>query len=526
MQKLSTYILFLLLLSIAILSCRKNRPEPSWDVEVLSPLMLDTVFITDVISDTLIHINPDHLISFIFEEKLYDVNVDSLVRLPDTIFNWSFKVPVEITIPPEGTIIENFDWPLDFESMGLSDVKMESALIRSGKLRFEVINALDKDILCEFGINSAVKNETDTFLVSEVVSQGQVTIEEFDISEYRLNMVGLEDSVYSTLNYYIGLYNDTEPLLVEPTDSFVVNIRFKDIVIDYAKGYFGQNTFNFGPEQYPFSLFEDLDVAGFSIEEADVLLEIENNYGVEADYIIKELKAINSITGDEAVLVSPMVDSGLFINRAIETIPGSGNFIPAIHTFDFSQSNFGELFSIMPDMVSYTLEINTNVFGDSTNYDNFFYYDKPIQVFMEADVSKGVMIEDMFVENHMTWNGDGINLDKVKDGYLILAYTNGFPFSFDMNMYFLDDHYEVLDTLMYGEFIEAGLLNEDNSVAGATESRVVVKLTESLKLAMVEAKMVFYEILLNSAEGEHVKIYSDNTLGLKVIGDFKYLIEQ
>lgn len=526
MQKNLTNIFVIILLGFTILSCQKNRPEPSWDIGILAPLMIDTVFITDVISDTLININPDHSVSFIFEQKLYDVNIDSLVKLPDTIFDWSFKVPVDITIPSEGSIVENFDWPLDFASIGLEDVKMESALIRSGKLRFEVINALPKAILTEFGINSAVKNETDTFLISRLVPTGQTGIEEFDISGYWLNMVGLEDSAYNTLNYYIGLYNDSDPMLITPLDSFVVNIRFVDIVVDYAKGYFGQNVHNFGPEEYPFDLFQDLDLAGFSIEEASVLLDIENNYGVEADFILKELKAINSQSGEYATLQGDLVNESLFIDRASETNPGSGNITPTLATYDFSNSNFGELFSILPDKVSYSLEFNTNVYGDSTNFDNFLYYDYPISVYMRADVNKGVMIKDMFVQNQVDWNGEGLDLKNVSDGFLTLVFTNGFPFDFDINMYLKDEEEIVLDTLIFNGFIEAGLLNADNQVEEPVETRIIIPLTETLKTSVKEAVFNSYDILINSAEGQHVKIYSDNILKMKVIGDFEYLIEQ
>ena len=83
----ATFIFF----SFALLlfaGCKKDRPSPSWDVDLLSPLMIDTVFITDVLSDTLITVNPDHSVSFVFDEKLYEVNIDSLVKLPDTLFYW------------------------------------------------------------------------------------------------------------------------------------------------------------------------------------------------------------------------------------------------------------------------------------------------------------------------------------------------------------------------------------------------------------------------------------------------------
>jgi len=526
MRKVLHILIIVPLVFTFLFSCQKKRPEPSWDVEILSPLLLDTVLITDVISDTLITVNPDHSISFIFDEKLYEVNVDSLVQLPDTIFNWSFKVPIDVTIPPDGSIIENFDWPLDFESMGLSDVKMESALIRSGKLRFEVLNELNKDILCEFGINSAVKNETDTFLVTRMVSTGQLTMEEFDISEYMLNLIGLEDSAYNSLNYYIGLFNDSEPLLVEPTDSLVVNIRFVDIVIDYAKGYFGQNSFSFGPEEYPITFFENLNLEGFSIEEADVNLIIENNYGIEANYKVLDLTASNSITGESATLEGSMVDSNLFIDRGIESFPGSGIIEPSIHSFDFSESNFDELFSVLPNTISYTIDIESNINEDSTNLNNFFYYDYPISVFVEAEINQGVRIDDMFVNSTTNWNSNGVKLDKVKDGHLILSFLNGFPFTLDIDLYLLDENHEVITSLVTDGFINGGMLNEENRVEEAVETRISVELSEEIKDAMTLAKYGEYHIYINSADNEHVKIYSDDILKLKVIGDFNYLIEQ
>ncbi len=527
MQHFSKY--FLVTFSIAILflmGCKKDRPSPSWDVDLLAPLLLDTVRITDVISDTLITINPDHSVSFVFDEKLYEVNIDSMVKLPDTIFYWAFKIPDEFTIPPYGTIIENFDWPLDFESVGFEGVKMEDIYIKSGFLKFEVLNELEKDIYCEFGINSAIINETDTFFTSATVPQAQTITQMHDFSGYRLDLTGEDGTEFNMLNYYIGLYNDDEPLLILPTDSFVVNISFEDIVIDYAKGYFGQNTFGFGPEVHDFALFENLEISGFSMKDAAINLRIENYYGIEGFFKVLELIAINSSTGENEFLQSEMIDSNLYIDAATQVGNGLGIVEPEIGIFDFSNSNFNDLISILPDQVSYTLDVETNVSGDTNNLDNFFYYDEPIRVYMEAEVNQGVMIEDMFVDNTTDWNGEGLSFDKVSNGFLDIVFQNGFPFSFDANMYLEDENHEVLDTLLFNEFILSGLLDEDFKVAQPVETRVTIELTESLKESVKEAKYSRYELLINSADNEHVKIYDYNVMELKIIGDFTLKIEQ
>jgi len=180
----------------------------------------------------------------------------------------------------------------------------------------------------------------------------------------------------------------------------------------------------------------------------------------------------------------------------------------------------------LPDKFSYTLNVETNLTGDTNNLDNFFYYYQPIEVYMEAEVNKGVMIEDMFVDNTTDWNGEGLSFDKVSNGFLHIVFQNGFPFSFDANMYLEDENYEVLDTLIYNEFIESGLLDEEFKVAQPVETRVAIELTESLKELVKAAKYSRYELLINSADNEHVKIYDDNVMELKIIGDFTLKIEQ
>jgi len=133
-------ILFILMFS----GCQKERPTPSWQVDLLTPLMIDTVTITDVISGRLITVNPDHSVSFIFNELLYEINADSLVKLPDTLFHWGYGLewlPFEIQLAPGDLIIEEtFDWPLDYESAGLEGIALESAIIRSGVINFELFN--------------------------------------------------------------------------------------------------------------------------------------------------------------------------------------------------------------------------------------------------------------------------------------------------------------------------------------------------------------------------------------------------
>ncbi|MBN2173906.1 MAG: hypothetical protein JW731_07235 [Bacteroidales bacterium] len=530
----SRRVLFVIIVFFLLVAgCKKERPSPSWNVDLLTPLFTDTVTITDVLSDTLISINPDHSVSFVFDEKLYDLVVDSLVKLPDTLFNWLFSLsalPNPITLQPGDTIFEEvFEWPLDFDSFYLDGVELENVLIRSGNIKFEVLNQSETSLLSVFGIISAVRNESDTFRISEKIPAYAFADKTYDVSAYNLDLTGEDGLEYNVLQYYLAMIvHPDEPgsIQINPEDTFAINIHFSDIVIDYAKGYFGQNNFNFGPENFEVDFFSDLNAGAFSVENASINLRIENNYGVEGYYRISELKAKNSETGDEVPLQGIMIDSNLFIDRAMQEGNGLNIIYPNIQSYDFSNSNFPDMISILPDLFTYKIEVDMNVLGDSTNHDNFFYYDSPISVFMDAEVNQGVMIQDMFVENTMEWNGSGVSFDNVGEGQIVILFKNGFPFSFDVNMYLEDENHEVLDTLVYNGFVEGGLLDENNRVIEPTDSRITVGLDDRLRQSIVDARFNNYELLINSAESKHVRIYSDDILQMKVIGDFTLLVEQ
>jgi hypothetical protein len=525
--------LFIILAIIFLTACQKDRPSPSWEVELLTPLIADTIDIEDVLDSDFFTINPDGTVSLVFDDELYHVNVDSLVELPDTLFSWGFgleALPNPITLQPGDTIIkEVFDWPLDIDSYDIKGVKLVEALIRSGQIVFEAFDQSGTDLEVVFGINSAIRNETDTFLVAEKVLKDEVFSMAYDVSDYKLNLTGNNGDTINMLNYYLALIvhpDEPGPVTLFPADSFAVNIYFEQILVNYALGYFGQNTFYFGPESYPFDFFEGLDVAGLSIENADVNLRIENYYGVEAHINIQDLTARNNQSGLSVSLAGDIMGSDLFIDRATDPSAGMGIVEPHTEIFDFSDTNFPEVFSILPDEISYTMTLQTNVLADSTNYNNFLYYDYPIRIYLQAAVKGGIKIDSLLESARFEWNGDGIQIDNVTKGNLVLVMTNGFPLNLNMNLYFQDENYQNIDTLLFGEFLPGGMLDENQGVSEPVETRISIPLDNPLKESIRLASYSFYELLINSAQGEHVVIHSSDFVRFKVIGDFTYLFEQ
>ena len=116
--------------------------------------------------------------------------------------------------------------------------------------------------------------------------------------------------------------------------------------------------------------------------------------------------------------------------------------------------------------------------------------------------------------------------ENVETGILTIVLDNGFPFSFDANIYLEDEDHVILDTLVFQNYVASGLLDNEFKVEQVVKTRIPLTLTPDLKESIVQARFARYEMLINSAENEHVKIFDDNVMVMKLIGDFTFAIEQ
>ncbi len=527
-------IYIIILFSAFLLNaCEKDRKKPSWNAEMLIPLLTDTIMLKDVMDESFFVENPDQSISLVFNEELFEINIDSLAHLPDTLLRFGMKLGFiidSIVHQPGDTIVTHqFFLPMDLMSSPENKILLEKAILKTGSIAFESYNISNSDLLVSLSIDGVENPETGTFAAVEKVEKDVVFNKTFDVSDYHLNLTGPNNDTINMLTYNVALIvhpDEAGEVVIFPEDSIALNIYFHDIKLNYARGYFGQHTFAFGPEVYPISIFENLNVQGISFTHAEVKMHIKNTYGVEVDINMDEIIARNNNSSEAISLESLLIDSNLFVNRAIEIEEESGNIEPHYVSFDFSNSNFPDLLSIQPDEISYKMDLKTNVMGDSLNYNNFFYDDQPISVSLAIKLNGGLKIDSLFETSRLDWNINGIQLDGIKKGELKLIFSNAFPFHFYMNLYFEDQEMNIIDTLAFHEFIEGGQIGDDGFVAEAIETRFSIPLDEDLKNNFEKAKYTRYELMISTANNEQIMLHKNDMMRFKVVGDFEYLIDQ
>ncbi|MBL7819509.1 MAG: hypothetical protein JNL65_02770 [Saprospiraceae bacterium] len=91
---MSSYKLFgsigILIGFLGLFSCKLQ--EPSWDTQLLSPLVKSNLTIHNLLDSDLYKSDSSHLVNLVFSKSLYDLSIDSLINFTDTSARKTFKI--------------------------------------------------------------------------------------------------------------------------------------------------------------------------------------------------------------------------------------------------------------------------------------------------------------------------------------------------------------------------------------------------------------------------------------------------
>lgn len=93
-QRVKCFLLLLIPAAVAFTSCKKGvESHPSWEMNMLAPLLNTSLSISDLLADSLVQLNDDHSISLVFSDSLYHFSfADATLEIPDTTIKAGFSL--------------------------------------------------------------------------------------------------------------------------------------------------------------------------------------------------------------------------------------------------------------------------------------------------------------------------------------------------------------------------------------------------------------------------------------------------
>ncbi|MCC6690692.1 MAG: hypothetical protein IT235_04095 [Bacteroidia bacterium] len=518
--------------SVFFTSCKKESSQPSWDLNILAPILKSSISINNLVTDTLLKSNADSSVKIVYNSDLINYNLDTIAKVPDTTVHLTFITPIPNYNYSGGTLLLNSAQEIDFK---LNNIYLNKAVIKSQFVRLYIENRIDSTVAFTYEVPCATNGVGHFILKDSVAGKTGTTPAIYDtildFSGYTLDLTGINgtstNAITTKMEAHIG--TNVSYVIIPHNDSlYVVNTAY-NIKPSYARGYLGQTLIDVGPEESSFSLFNSVKSGILSLPQTKVTLNLENSVGVDARLKISKISSINSRTGTTVDLASTsVINKSVNINRALETGNAASPVLPSTQTIvlNSSNSNVGSFIGNMPDKLSYTMQVNVNPLGNASGSNDFIFAGYGIKAKMNIEIPLSLVATKLTLSDTLMLDLSSITgQEKILNGNLYLYATNGLPLNATIQIYLLDKNLNKTDSLMVppNNVIASALLDVTNKVKETVETKLTIPVSKEKIAKLVTTKKALVLAYFNTANQPNpVNIYNYYKLDFKLVADFGY----
>lgn len=521
-------LFFSAILIFGLTACRKESPSPSWDADFLLPLLKGEMDLGTIIPDSLQTSNPDNSLNLSYNSTFYSLTMDTLFKIPDTTMLYSYLVPLGyLVVNPSDVFINS----TDEQQYPINNVELVKVTVRSGYIQAKVENTVHKRMRITFTMPLATKNSQPfvrTVTVPRAIGNTPGLFEDtFRLDGYSMDLRGSNMNAYNTFIYQTyGIIDPTEvgSDTVYAQEGAELEVSFKEIIPEYAKGYLSQTVVNVGPDSTNFDLFKKITAGVLRLEDATATLSLVNNIGVDGTLTISELTSVNTRTNTTLSLNHSSINTPININRALDG--GNGNVIPQVWstTLNTTNSNFKDMLENLPDKFRYGISASINPLGNVSGNNDFIYYGKGLNANLNLNIPLSLAAGNLTMEDTMDFAAIDPENNGVNSGTLTLYATNGFPFDCSISITMLDANNNSLGNLMpVINTIDEAPLGTNNIVSQPRLTKLIIPVPEEKIPALENTKKLKLKLVFNtSTYPNYIKLYSFYKMGFQMVGEFNY----
>lgn len=531
------YVLAATTVITGITSCVKDNfdldklTSTEYSPNLAVPLVYSSLSIADLLKNSedasnLIQVDNTSFCTLVYRSNLISLTADELIQIPNNTappINAALSSSQISAFGINGTIVVPFTQSVNFDT-GTNGPKIDSALFKAGKIGISLSSTFQYSGQIKITIPAAVKNGV---VFQEVVpftysgSTPVVSIDSFDLAGYKFNMTngGITFNQFA-VDAEVTLSGTGNPITTG--DQVTINMSLNNLKFSRIYGDIGQMAVAPGLDTVDISLFKNvLGSANFSLVDPRIKVIITNSYGVPIQASLSQFDAytpggsLYAITG----FPNPLpVQSPSFSQI--------GWALADSFQLDNSNSNIATVINNTPKYLIYNLNTLTNPSGGTT-HNNFVLDTSRLNLDLEVNLPLWGKASNFVLQDTVPFELGNTLPEQVESAKIRAFNSNGFPFDVDMQIYFADSLYNVLDSLVSPPqlILASALVNSSTGMVTApttktydatlTKARLDYLTANNAKYLLVKAKAA----TANSG-ATNVKIYSyyklDFKLGLQV----------
>lgn len=437
--------IIILIIALLFFSCKKEKT--TWESDWSAPLINDTLSLKNLVNDSTIIENGSYY-ALDLNREIFNLNLGELIEIPDTTIAQNFTFSTNLNIAAGFSFINS----IEEHFIDLKEVQLKNIMLKSGSIELKVLNPLPTKAIFEIKLPGVTKNGvvfSETYEAPAGTNASPKEVKRsIDLSGYTLDLTGVSGGDYNLIKSQVKVSSDPlgPDIIVTPSDILIFNGTFKDVKVDYARGYFGnrilEDTTDVFIEALQSVASGNIDIPNTSIE-----FQMENGIKVSAEATLINFTNENA-NGTAVSLISSYMGSSLNLS------PATGSWTtltPFLKTLLFNQGNsnieqyIGNLGA--NHRLIYRFQINPwgNVSG---GYDELFPNSR-LKVKLKATMPLSIGVNDLVIKDTFDLE---LNQDpektRVVGGELILNASNGFPVGGDVKLHLLDESGNLLHSII------------------------------------------------------------------------------
>jgi hypothetical protein len=520
----TTFLLFLL--SVAIVSCKKEKT--SWDSNWHVPVVEDTLDLSNLVNDSTLNVSGGFY-NVDLTRTLFDIGIQDIIKIPDTTITHSFVSAVQsLNVPPGFSFVNE----IEEHELNVENVQLKKIRVSGGTIEMKVFNPLGTKAFFTVQLPGAIKNGV-AFQEQYVVEAGTVQnpaskTATISLAGYELDLTGISGGGFNLLQSQLIINSDPLGPSVTITNNQLFNVEanFKNITVDYARGYFGNQVLE-ETKLLPLELMNAVIAGSVDLPETSLTFEIENGMKLGAKATLVSLQNTNS-AGNTVQLAASQLGIPVFLNPATGSWNGLNPSYESI-VFDASNSNLEAYLENLGNEheVGYKLELNPwgNISG---GWDEIFPNSR-LRVKVKAQLplalgANGLTVCDTFDLN-LEQKSDR---SRINSGKITLDATNAFPFSCGVTLHLLDANNNVLHVVQGESDLLSSVYGSLDPFDGLMKkaSQVVFNLSESAvsDINLIKKVVVIAELNTPNSAGsnQQVQIPAGGFLAVKLRAAFEF----
>jgi len=490
-------IIVLLIVTLIASSCKKK--QTIWESDWSSPLISDTLSLDKLVNDSTFSENAGFY-ELDLNRTLFDLNISELIVIPDTTIKNTFSFSATLPVSAGTDFVNN----VEENDMNVQDVQLKNIILKSGFIDIRVENPLPTIAIFTFTLPGVQKNGvTFTQVYFAPAASGSVpgvVTETIDLTDSEIDLTGISGGDYNLLRSQINVKSDPSgpDITITPSDITKIDATFRDVKVNYARGYFGNKIVSDTTEL----LIDALDAisSGTADLPASVIqFHIENGIKVSGQMSLTSVSNENS-SGN----VVNLSGANIGTNFNMDAATGSWNTLtPSQKVIEFNGTN-SNIETYLENLgkkhkVGYSMQMNPwgNVSG---SWDEVFPNSK-LSIRMTATMPLAIGLENLQLKDTfaISLNQDS-DKTRIKSGDIILQASNAFPVSAEIILHLLDENGTVLHSVIGSSILESSLTGSMDANTGllAANSELQFVLSEDVLNDINDVKSIIVDTRFNS----------------------------